>query len=254
MIQRFADWLVCDIFGLDASTALGKAINFFFYDTIKILILLFFISVIMGIINAYFPIERLRNYLTSRKLYGLQYFFAALFGAITPFCSCSSIPLFIGFVKGGIPLGVTFAYLITSPLVNEVAVALFIGTFGLRITIIYVISGVLLGMVGGFILGKMKLEAYLSDWVKQIQQNSTSDSGIWEKEHTPFFACQLSCKKHGVLLEGCFCISLSALVSVRLCMVMCRKDSSNSICLRKTGLQYLYRLSWQFQCMPMLLE
>ena len=80
MIQRFADWLVYDIFGLDASTALGKAINFFFYDTIKILILLFFISVIMGIINAYFPIERLRNYLTSRKLYGLQYFFAALFG------------------------------------------------------------------------------------------------------------------------------------------------------------------------------
>ena len=141
----------------------------------------------MGIINAYFPIERMRNYLTSRKLYGLQYFFAALFGAITPFCSCSSIPLFIGFVKGGIPLGVTFAYLITSPLVNEVAVALFIGTFGLRITIIYVISGVLLGMVGGFILGKMKLEAYLSDWVKQIQQNSTSDSGTWEKEHTPFF-------------------------------------------------------------------
>lgn len=255
MIQRFADWLVYDIFGLDASTALGKAINFFFYDTIKILILLFFISVIMGIINAYFPIERLRNYLTSRKLYGLQYFFAALFGAITPFCSCSSIPLFIGFVKGGIPLGVTFAYLITSPLVNEVAVALFIGTFGLRITIIYVISGVLLGMVGGFILGKMKLEAYLSDWVKQIQQNSTSDSGIWEKSILRFLDdCQLSCKKHGVLLEGCFCISLSALVSVRLCMVMCRKDSSNSICLRKTGLQYLYRLSWQFQCMPMLPE
>ena len=136
----------------------------------------------MGIINAYFPIERLRNYLTSRKVsMDCSIFFAALFGAITPFCSCSSIPLFIGFVKGGIPLGVTFAYLITSPLVNEVAVALFIGTFGLRITIIYVISGVLLGMVGGFILGKMKLEAYLSDWVKQIQQNSTSDSGIWEK-------------------------------------------------------------------------
>ena len=148
MIQDFADWLVYGLFGLSADTPLGVAVNFFFYDTIKILILLFFISVLMGIINAYFPIERLRNYLTSRKLYGLQYFFAALFGAITPFCSCSSIPLFIGFVKGGIPLGVTFAYLITSPLVNEVAVALFIGTFGLRITIIYVISGVLLGLVG----------------------------------------------------------------------------------------------------------
>lgn len=186
MIQKFADWLVYGILGLDAGTPLGTAINFFFYDTIKILILLFFVSVIMGIINAYFPIDRLRHYLTSRKLYGLQYFFASLFGAITPFCSCSSIPLFIGFVKGGIPLGVTFAYLITSPLVNEVAVAMFIGTFGVRITVIYVISGILLGMIGGFILGKMKLEPYLSDWVKQIQRNSSIESGAWEKENTPF--------------------------------------------------------------------
>lgn len=186
MIQEFADWLVYDIFGLDASTALGEAVNFFFYDTIKILLLLFFISVIMGIVNAYFPIERLRNYLTSRRLYGLQYFFAALFGAVTPFCSCSSIPLFIGFVKGGIPLGVTLAYLITSPLVNEVAVAMFIGTFGMRITVIYVISGIFLGMVGGFLLGKMNLDVYLSDWVKQIQQDSASGSGAWEKENTPF--------------------------------------------------------------------
>lgn len=186
MIQNFADWLVYGIFGLSAETPIGTALNFFFYDTIKILILLFFISVIMGIINAYFPIERLRNYLTSHKLYGLQYFFAALFGAITPFCSCSSIPLFIGFVKGGIPLGVTLAYLITSPLVNEVAVAMFIGTFGVRITIIYVISGILLGMTGGFILGKMKLESYLSDWVKQIQKESSTESGIWEKENTSF--------------------------------------------------------------------
>lgn len=186
MIQNFADWLVYGIFGLSAETPIGTALNFFFYDTIKILILLFFISVIMGIINAYFPIERLRNYLTSHKLYGLQYFFAALFGAITPFCSCSSIPLFIGFVKGGIPLGVTLAYLITSPLVNEVAVAMFIGTFGVRITIIYVISGILLGMTGGFILGKMKLEPYLSDWVKQIQKESSTESGIWEKENTSF--------------------------------------------------------------------
>lgn len=186
MIQEFADWLVYGILGLNAGTPLGTAINFFFYDTVKILILLFFVSVIMGIINAYFPIDRLRHYLTSRKLYGLQYFFASLFGAITPFCSCSSIPLFIGFVKGGIPLGVTFAYLITSPLVNEVAVAMFIGTFGVRITVIYVISGILLGMIGGFILGKMKLEPYLSDWVKQIQRNSSIESGAWEKENTPF--------------------------------------------------------------------
>lgn len=186
MIQKFADMLVYDLLGLDAKTALGTAINFFFYDTTKILILLFFISVIMGIVNAYFPVDRLRNYLTSRKLYGLQYFFASLFGAITPFCSCSSIPLFIGFVKGGIPLSVTFAYLITSPLVNEIAVAMFIGTFGIRITIIYIISGIVLGMTGGFILGKLKLEPYLSDWVKQIQLNSSAESSVWEKGNTPF--------------------------------------------------------------------
>ena len=186
MIQRFADWLVYDVWGLDASTSLAGTVHFFFYDTIKILLLLFLISIIMGIVNAYFPVERLRNYLVSRKLYGFQYLFAALFGAITPFCSCSSIPLFIGFVKGGIPLGVTFSYLITSPLVNEVAVAMFIGIFGARITIIYVVSGVLLGMAGGILLGRMKLERYLSDWVRQVQQSTTSDSNTWERNNTSF--------------------------------------------------------------------
>lgn len=186
MIQSFADWLVYDVFGLGAGTHLGIALNFFFYDSIKILLLLFGISVIMGIINAYFPIERLRNFLTSHKIYGMQYLLASVFGAITPFCSCSSIPLFIGFVKGGIPLGVTFAYLITSPLVNEVAVAMFAGTFGWKITIIYVLSGILLGVIGGFVLGKMKLDKYLTEWVKQIQKNATAESGEWEKDSTPF--------------------------------------------------------------------
>lgn len=186
MIQNFADWLVYGIFGLNSDTPLGIAINFFFYDTIKILILLFFISILMGIINAYFPIERLRNYLLTHKMYGLQYLLASVFGAITPFCSCSSIPLFIGFVKGGIPLGVTFAFLITSPLVNEVAVAIFLGSFGLKITLIYVISGILLGILGGAALGRMNLSPYLSDWVKQIQADSTAQTDVWEKEHTSF--------------------------------------------------------------------
>lgn len=90
MIQQFADWLVYGIMGLDSASPLGTAVNFFFYDTIKILILLFFISVLMGIINAYFPIERLRNYLQTHKMYGLQYLLASIFGAVTPFCSCSS--------------------------------------------------------------------------------------------------------------------------------------------------------------------
>lgn len=186
MIQDFADWLVYGIFGLDAGTSLGVAVNFFFYDTIKILILLFSISVLMGIINAYFPIERLRSYLVTHKMYGLQYLLASIFGAITPFCSCSSIPLFIGFVKGGIPLGVTFAFLITSPLVNEVAVAMFLGSFGLKVTLVYVISGILLGVIGGFTLEKMNLSPYLSEWVRQIQANSSAQAEEWEKGHTTF--------------------------------------------------------------------
>lgn len=186
MIQQMADWLTYDQLGLDAASHLGSALNFFIYDTVKIILLLFAISSLMGVVNAYFPIERLRNYLMTHKLYGMQYLLASIFGAITPFCSCSSIPLFIGFVKGGIPLGVTFAFLITSPLVNEVAVAMFLGSFGLKVTVVYVVSGILLGMVGGILLGRMRLEPLLSDWVKQIQTQSTKQIEVWDSEHVSF--------------------------------------------------------------------
>ena len=140
----------------------------------------------MGIINAYFPIERLRQFLTTHKLYGLDYFMAALFGGITPFCSCSSVPLFIGFVKGGIPLGVTLTFLIASPLVSEVAVAMFLGSFGWKVTLVYLVSGMVLSMIAGYILSKMHLEAYLSDWVKAAQMQSSVQSEQWEAEQTPF--------------------------------------------------------------------
>ena len=186
MIQQFADWLIYDLFGIDATTRLGEALNFFVYDSLKIILLLFLISTVMGIVNAYFPIERLRNYLSSHRLYGFQYLLASIFGAITPFCSCSSIPLFIGFVKGGIPLGVTFAFLITSPLVNEVAVAMFLGTFGWQVTVIYVACGIVMGMVGGFVLGKLKLERYLSPWIFQMQRMQMQADEAFEAEHTPF--------------------------------------------------------------------
>jgi uncharacterized membrane protein YraQ (UPF0718 family) len=185
-LPQIVDLFTYDLLGLSSGSHLGTSVNFFFYDTVKILILLFLISSLMGVVNAYFPIDRLRNYLTTKKMYGLQYFFASLFGAITPFCSCSSIPLFIGFVKGGIPLGVTFAFLITSPLVNEVAVAMFLGVFGVKATLIYAASGIFMGTVGGFILGKFKLERYLSDWVKQIQAQSEIETEKWEGEKTPF--------------------------------------------------------------------
>lgn len=185
-LEPLADYLVYEIFTLKPETHIGEAINFFIYDTVKIVILLFLISSLMGVVNAYFPVERLKVYLTTKKLYGLQYFFASFFGAVTPFCSCSSIPLFIGFVQGGIPLGVTFAFLITSPLVNEVAIAMFLGLFGWKATLIYGVSGILLGMVGGYILGKLKLDRYLTDWVKQIQANAQAESNQWEDEKTPF--------------------------------------------------------------------
>lgn len=179
-IQNFADWLIYSVLGISIKTPLGIALNFFVYDTLKILLLLFFIVFLMGIVNAYFPVEKLKDYLHRKKLYGLEYFFASIFGAMTPFCSCSSVPLFIGFVQGGIPLGVTFAFLITSPLVNEVAIAMFIGMFGWKATLIYAGSGILLGTIGGWLLGKFKLEPLLSDWVKKLLERKIQQSEYQE--------------------------------------------------------------------------
>jgi hypothetical protein len=182
-IETFADWLIYSFFGIEANSKLGDSLHFFVYDTLKILILLFLVTAIMGVVNSYFPVEKLRLFLSANKLYGFEYFFASAFGAITPFCSCSSVPLFIGFVKGGIPLGVTFSFLVTSPLVNEVAIAMFIGMFGLKATLIYVSSGIILGVVAGIILGKLKLENSLTPWVKNILANAKSTD---EKEaHKP---------------------------------------------------------------------
>jgi uncharacterized protein len=183
-LQQFANWLIFSVFNIGAETHLGTALNFFVYDTIKILILLFVIVFLMGIVNTYFPVERLKDYLNRKKLYGLEYFFSSVFGAITPFCSCSSVPLFIGFVQGGIPLGVTFSFLITSPLVNEVAVAMFLGMFGLKATLIYVGSGILLGTIGGWLLGKFNLEPLLSDWVKKILENKMQQANYEEEKRT----------------------------------------------------------------------
>jgi uncharacterized membrane protein YraQ (UPF0718 family) len=169
--QHFADWLIFGLFGIEKGSKIGDALNFFVFDTIKIFILLFIVTMIMGVINSYFPIDKVRNFLTKRKWYGLDYFLASFFGTITPFCSCSSVPLFIGFVKGGIPLGVTLAFLISSPLVDAVSVAMFIGMFGWKVTIVYVVSGIILSMVAGYILGRMNLERLLTPWVQKILEN-----------------------------------------------------------------------------------
>lgn len=174
-IQNIADWFVYGVLGMTQGQHLAKALNFFIYDTTKILILLFLIIFLMGIVNSYFPIDKVRDYLSRHKMYGFEYLMASLFGVVTPFCSCSSVPLFIGFVRGGIPLGVTFSFLITSPLVNEVAIGLFVGLFGLKTTIIYVVSGVLLGTVAGAILQRLNLESYLTPWVKEVLATAQKD-------------------------------------------------------------------------------
>jgi len=180
--QYLADWLVYDVLDLAQEQHLAEALHFFIYDTTKILILLFLVIFLMGVVNSYFPVEKVKNYLSRNKFYGLEYLMASFFGVVTPFCSCSSVPLFIGFVKGGIPLGVTFAFLITSPLVNEVAIGLFVGLFGLKTTIIYVISGVLLGTISGIILQKLKLEKYLTPWVKEVLANAQRDQDKFQAE------------------------------------------------------------------------
>lgn len=181
-----ADWVVFDLFNLEQGQHLAEALNFFLYDSVKIILLLIVIIFLMGIVNSYFPIEKVRNFLSRNKLFGLEYLMASLFGVVTPFCSCSSVPLFIGFVRGGIPLGVTFSFLITSPLVNEVAIGLFVGLFGLKITLIYVISGVLLGTTAGVILSKFKLERFLTPWVKEVLANAKREGEIFIEEKTPF--------------------------------------------------------------------
>lgn len=183
-MQVLADWISFGLIGLMKGSHLGEAVNYFIFDSLKILTLLFIVNFLMAVIRHYLPIEKLRDFLASRKWYGLDYLFAALFGTITPFCSCSSIPLFIGFLKAGIPLGVTLSYLIVSPLVNQVAVVLFASLFGWKVTILYVVSAILLGVVGGFILSKLKLEKHVADYIWKIGNQQVEI----EAQKKPFWA------------------------------------------------------------------
>jgi len=159
VLLEFVDWLTYDLIKLNAETHLGKAINFFIYDAVKILLLLFFLIGTIGFVRTYLPQEKIKSWMTKKG--GFGNLFAALFGAITPFCSCSSTPLFFGFLEAGIPLGITFSFLITSPLINEYLVVLMLGLFGWKITLLYVLSGLMIGLFSGIILGRMNLERHL---------------------------------------------------------------------------------------------
>jgi uncharacterized protein len=160
-IQLLADVITYHWLQLLPHSYWGDTVNFLIYDVIKIGLLLIVINFFMAIIRFYFPMEKVRDILTKRRWFGLDYVFAALLGVITPFCSCSSIPLFIGFVGAGIPLGVTFAFLIASPLVNESSLYLFPALFGMKVTVIYNGVGMMIAILGGMIIQKLGLEKYV---------------------------------------------------------------------------------------------
>ncbi len=159
MLQLIIDWLTYSVFKLDAGSRMGGAVNFFLYDSVKIILLLFVMISVIGFLRSFVSQEKIKAWIVGKKGWGN--FFASLFGAITPFCSCSSIPLFISFLDAGIPLGVTFSFLVTSPLINEYLVVLMLGFFGWKITLAYVASGMAIGIFTGMILGRMKLEKYI---------------------------------------------------------------------------------------------
>ncbi|BFT62972.1 permease [Pseudomonas moorei] len=152
---------------VDRKSHLGGALQFFFYDTPKVLMLLTGIVFLMGMINSHFTPERTRAMLAGRSE-GTANVMAASLGVFTPFCSCSAVPLFIGFVQAGVPLGVTFSFLISAPMVNEVALTLLLGLFGWKVALLYISLGLFIAIVAGWVIGRLKMEAYLEDWVRDM--------------------------------------------------------------------------------------
>lgn len=158
---------------VDRASHLGGALQFFFYDTPKVLMLLTGVVFVMGMINSYFTPERTRALLAGRTE-GVANVMAASLGVVTPFCSCSAVPLFIGFVQAGVPLGVTFSFLISAPMVNEVALTLLFGLFGWKVALLYLGLGLSVAVVAGWVIGRLKMEAHLEDWVRDMPRTSAA--------------------------------------------------------------------------------
>lgn len=167
--ELLVDWLP-----VERQSHLGGALQFFLYDTPKVLLLLTGIVFVMGMINSWFTPERTRALLAKRGEGGANVL-AALLGIVTPFCSCSAVPLFIGFVQAGVPLGVTFSFLISAPMVNEVALTLLFGLFGWKVALLYLGLGLSVAMVAGWVIGRLKMEAHLEEWVQQMPKVSAAD-------------------------------------------------------------------------------
>lgn len=168
MLKSFADYIVFTIIGLVPGSRSGEALDFFIYDTLKIFLLLTTIIYVVAIIRTSFPPEKTKRMLSHKREY-VGNVLAALLGIVTPFCSCSAVPLFIGFVESGVPLGVTFSFLISSPMVNEVALIMLWGLFGWKIALIYIGTGLVVAIVAGIVIGKLKMEKYVQDYVWEMQ-------------------------------------------------------------------------------------
>lgn len=177
-IQWFADWLVYSIFNVTKGTPPGNTANFFVYDTIKIILLLAIIIFFVSLIRSYFPPEKTKKFLSKAKFPIINNLLAALIGIVTPFCSCSAVPLFIGFVEAGVPLGVTFSFLISAPMVNEIALVLLLGLFGWKIALIYIVSGVTIATVTGWVMGKLKLEKWVEEFVYKVKIKQTDEKKL----------------------------------------------------------------------------
>jgi uncharacterized protein len=167
-LYGLTQWLAFDLIGLARGSRLGEAVAFFLYDVPKILLLLSAMIFLISIVRTFFSPERTRAWLGGKRQ-GIGNVLAATLGIVTPFCSCSAVPLFIGFVESGIPLGVTFSFLIAAPTINEVAVVLLYGLFGWRVAALYITSGLIIAIVAGFIIGRLRLERYVEDFVWQMQ-------------------------------------------------------------------------------------
>ena len=175
MLKDFASYITYELIKLEHGSHLGDAIEFIIYDTLKIFLLLSVIIFVISIIRSYFPPEKTKKILSHKKLF-IGNILAALLGVGTPFCSCSAVPLFIGFIEAGVPLGVTFSFLIASPMVNEVAVVLLWGLLGWELTAIYIGTGLLVAIAGGIIIGKLKLEKWVEEYVYQIKTGQAAEA------------------------------------------------------------------------------
>ncbi|OGU21552.1 MAG: hypothetical protein A2580_15885 [Hydrogenophilales bacterium RIFOXYD1_FULL_62_11] len=170
-LMPFSEALVAAL-PVDRASHLGGALQFFFYDTPKVLLLLTGIVFVMGIVHTFVSPERTRALLSGRRL-GAGNAMAASLGIVTPFCSCSAVPLFIGFLQAGVPLGVTFSFLIAAPMINEVALALLFGMFGWKVAALYLVLGLTVAIFAGIVIGKLKMECHLEDWVRAMQNTQT---------------------------------------------------------------------------------